>query len=298
MTKCRLFIDTINLTIYVPEVAQQQAENRLLEISAFPGNLTQCDARRSRYRLCFSLAASNGEEVRIAVGPRQPSNAFMRLDYSPDKIDDGGAELLSQTLSACLGPSWREYFRAGTVRRIDVTFNVPRVSLRDLWIIDHRSRAFKSALIRGAHKDIETIYCGYSTKGAQCTSQLIVYDKQAERRAANSPSALKTQLVRFEYRRSKCSYTLEHLYHSMRNPYDEFSIKRYTPIPDHLDNVQSRLLFDACRMQGKVNVLARLPANERMRWGAAIDAFPTATFFRRPLTIWHQLRERINELTP
>lgn len=244
----------------------------------------------------FALTTGNGAIVRLEVSPRKPSDAFMRLDYSPDKIDTEGTELLSQTLAACLGSGWREYFRASIVRRIDVSFDVPRISLHDLWIIDHRSRSFKSIQIRGAHEDIETIYCGYSTKAEQCTSQFIAYDKRAERRAANSPSELTTQLVRFEYRRTKCAYRLDHLYQSMRNPYDEFSIKRYAPILDHMDNTQSRLLFDACRMQGKQNVLGRLPASDRERIRIAIDAFPTAGFFRRPLTIWHQLRDRVSEL--
>lgn len=294
----RLFIDTLNLTIQIP-VQERQAVDAWLQESSRFGDwpLNQSNARAGAYGSRYSLTAPNGEIVKIEANPHNPSNAYLRLEYSPEKIGIEGATTLAATLAGCLGSNYREYFYQGTATRLDVTFDLRRIPLRDIWIIDRRT-GFKSALIRGKTLDIETIYCGYSTSQTKCYRQLCIYDKVKERQRAGRPSLTSTHWVRFEYRYSKGDYILAELYATLSNPYSHFSIKRYAPIPAHMDATQSRLLFDACRMHGEDNVLALTQETDRERIRLAIEAFPRARFFDRRLAIWLQLRERIHELLP
>lgn len=294
----RLFIDTLNLTIRVPVQERQAVDEWLRETSRFgEWPLNQPNARTVKYRSIYALNTPNGEIVKIEANPYKPTNAYMRLDYSPEKIGLEGAAMLAATLAGCLGQNYREYFYQGTATRLDATFDLRRIPLRDLWIIDGRAR-FKSALIRGKTLDIETIYCGYSTSKTKSWRQLYAYDKSKERQRAGRQISTSTHWVRFEYRHSKGAYLLGDLYATLNSPYRHFSIKRYAPIPAHMDATQSRLLFDACRMHGAANVLSLTPDTDQEHIRLAIEAFPRARFFDRRLAIWAQLRERIHELLP
>lgn len=298
MTLPRLFIDTLNLTVQIPVQERQAVEAWLQESSSFgEWPLNQSNARTGTYRARYALTTPNGEIVKIEVNPHKASNAYMRLEYSPEKIGIEGATTLAATLAGCLGLDYREYFYQGTATRLDATFDLRRIPLRDLWVIDGRA-GFKSALIRGKTLNIETIYCGYSTNQTKCYRQLCIYDKFKERQRAGRQSSSSTHWVRFEYRYSKGDYKLAELYATLTNPYVHFSIRRYAPIPDHMDAAQSRLLFDACRLHGKANVLALTPEADREHIRQAIEAFPRAPFFDRRPAIWLQLRERIHELLP
>jgi len=298
MSLPRLFIDTLNLTMQIPVQERQAVDAWLQESSRFgEWPLNQSNARTGTYGSRYDLTAPNGKIVKIEVNPRNPSNAYMRLDYSPEKIGIEGATTLAETLAGCLGPNYREYFYQGIATRLDATFDLRRIPLRDLWIIDSRT-GFKSALIRGKTLDIETIYCGYSTSQTKCYRQLCIYDKLKERQRAGRQSPTSTRWVRFEYRYSKGDYLLAEVYARLNSPYGHFSVRRYAPIPDHMDAKQSRLLFDACRLHGEANVLALTEQTDRERIRLAIKAFPRARFFDHRIAIWAQLRERIHELLP
>ncbi len=260
--------------------------------------IVQSSPRTGAYGSRYALTAPNGEIVKIEANPHKPSNAYMRLDYSPEKIGIEGTTTLAATLAGCLGPNYREYFYQGTATRLDATFDLRRIPLRDLWIIDGRTGYKKSALVRGKTLDIETIYCGYSTSKTKCYRQLCIYDKLQERRSAGRQSSTSTRWVRFEYRYSKGDYLLAEVYARLNSPYSHFSIKQYAPIPDHMNATQSRLLFDACRMHGAANVLSLTPATDREHIRLAIEAFPRARFFDRRIAIWAQLRDRILDLLP
>ena len=104
--------------------------------------------------------------------------------------------------------------------------------------------------------------------------------------------------MRFEYRCRKADYPLIDLYRRMKNPYDNFVVRRYSPLPDLMPDFQTRLLFDACRLRGKQGVLNSISEEEREEIETAIRAFPYSTIWLRRSAIWAQLRDRIDELLP
>ena len=288
----RLFIDTLELTIAIEEQRQQHVQERLEHASECLGSNLIEQPARGRYSFRYALSTPNGGVITIQSQPTWRRGNYLKLEYSPEKIGPEGAELLAEYLSAILGPTYREDFYQGYVSRIDVTFDTHRVSLDDFWISDSRAR-MKCALIRGKCSRIETIYLGY-----RATRQLYVYDKPQQIRDNGGHTRNAIPWVRFEYRCRKADYPLIDLYRRMKNPYDNFVVRRYAPLPDLMPDFQARLLFDACRLRGKQGLLNSISEEEREGVETAIRAFPYSTIFQRRSAIWAQLRDRIDELLP
>lgn len=288
----RLFIDTLELTIPVGEDRKQAVQERLDAANEhWPNDLTFHPVRSGSYAYQYRLAVPNGIVI-IKSAPRRPGANYLKLEYKPEQIGADGARTLAAYLRFVLGDTYREDFYRGNVNRLDATFDIHRVPIENFWVEDSRDR-MKSALIRGQFQRIETVYLGYKSR-----REFYVYDKKAEREGRGRAPSIRTPWVRFEYRYVKGDYPLGNLYRGMRNPYENFTIRRYVPIPDLMEDHYSRWLFDACRLRGSRQVLDALPEHLRNETEAAMRAFPFANCWRRRRTIWSQLRERIEELLP
>jgi hypothetical protein len=288
----RLFIDTLELTIPVEEHRQQLVQERLEYAGErWRANLIELQAR-GRYRFRYELSTPSDHTITIQSQPASRRGNYLKLAYSPEKIGPEGAEFLAEYLSAILGPTCREEFYQGYVSRIDVTFDIHRVSLDNFWIDDLRA-GMKCALIRGKSSRIETIYLGYGA-----SRQLYAYDKAQQMREVGGLTRISVPWVRFEYRCRKADYPLIDLYRRMKNPYNNFLVRRYAPLRHLMPDYQSRALFDACMLRGKMGVLNSVAEEDRGAVETAIKAFPYATIWTRRSAIWVQLRDRIDELLP
>lgn len=288
----RLFIDTLELTIAVGEQLQSYVQERLEDASeGWPDNLI-ITTSRGRYRYRYELTAPNGNHITIKAQPRIRRDNYLKLEYSPDKVGPEGAALLASYLEFILGSNYRDDFYQGRVNRLDATFDVRRVPIDEYWIEDKRTSK-ESAFIFGDSQQLETIYLGYKTD-----RQFYIYDKIAEIESRDESVSSSVPWVRFEYRCVNADYPLGDMYRRMKNPYDNFVIRRYAPLPDQMSELQSRLLFDACRLRGKNGLLNHIPEEEWEAVESAIKAFPYATIWKRRKAIWVQLRDRIDELLP
>jgi hypothetical protein len=287
----RLFIDWLDLTIAVEPERQSGVQERLSDASErWPDNLTNPPAR-GRYRYRYTLSAGNGHSITIKAQPTSSAANYLKLEYSPENIGAEGTELLASYLSFVLGPEFRDDFYRGQANRVDITFDVRRLALHDLWITDTRLPAKASAIIRGPDLQAETLYFGYKSY-----RQLIVYDKNAERgRPRNT-----IPWIRFEYRYGKGDYPLCDLLTGLKpkNPFHSFEVRRFARLPQPNSLLQSRLLFDACRLRGRESVIASVPESEREQLRQAISSFPPWKIWARRNTIWNTLRQRIAELLP
>lgn len=285
----RLFIDKLVLTIDVSEQRRALVQDQLSNASEpFYDNLTN-PAPRGRYRYRYELTVPNGEVITIQSQPASASHNYLKLEYSPERIGSDGAGLLATYLNFVLGPQFRQDFYQGHVDRIDITFDVHRLRLDDLWIQDLRNPGKTSAVIRGGDLQCETLYFGYGT-----TRQLIVYDKNTERGRPRSNTAW----LRFEYRYAKGDYQLYDLYSHLSNPFSSFIVRRFAPLALPATNLHSRLLFDTCRLSGASKVLDYAAPEEREALRAMIESFPYWRTWSRRTTLWSQLRSRISELIP
>jgi hypothetical protein len=287
-----LFIDKLSITIPIAEDEHQGILERLDTQVTWHGppetNRTQATGC---YRLKYRFAVPNGELISVFASPRRAAN-FLKLEYSPNNIDIVGRDALSDLLQTIIGNHYQVAFYAGAVNRLDVAFDIHRIPLSDLWVSDSQSK--KSAVIRGEDIRTETVYLPF-----RATRQLCVYDKRQQlldtdehvSTAQNSPA-----IVRFEYRYDKADYILNEFVNRVRgNPFERFTVRQYRLIPELGDSV-SRLLFDALRLQGEEQVLARIGAAEKEVYRRAIDGFPVPEFWRRRTSIWGQLNARINDL--
>lgn len=289
-----LFIDRLSLKIAVSDRDRDLVSSRLSDASEpFFGSLTD-ERPRAGYRRRFELRSPNGAAIAVLAEPTRASERFLKLEYAPARIGDAGRTLLRDYLQFVLGRGYRRAFFDGTVLRIDVTFDVRRIRLRDLWLTDRRPSTRVTAVLRGAGSEVETFYFPLNTRHRASTRQLVVYDKKAEQELPSS----RAEWLRVEYVIRKADYPLGDLYRRMRsNPYDNFIVRRYRPLPG-VPEWQSRSLFEACVLKGRANVLAAVPPGERERVEERIDSFERWRVWTARNQIWNQLRTRIVELLP
>ena len=288
----RLFIDTLELTIPVDEDQKQAVQDRLNDASEHWLDSLTSHSPQGRYAYRYKLEVPNGGTVTIKAGPARQAANYLKLEYKPDQVGANGASALAEYLSFVLGETYRDDFYLGNVNRIDITFDTHRVPIENYWVEDLRA-GMKSSLIRGTSQQLETVYLGYKSR-----REFYVYDKRAETEGRRNDVSLRAPWVRFEYRYVGGDYPLGDLYRRLKNPYDNFVIRRYSPLPNLMEGHMARWLFDACRLRGKAQILGVTPENFRDDVDRAIKAFPTSEIWQRRKAIWYQLEQRIGNLLP
>lgn len=288
----RLFIDTLELTIPVDDDQKEAVQDRLNDASEHWLDSLTSHPPQGRYAYRYKLEVPNGGIITIKAAPARQTANYLKLEYKPELIGADGASVLADYLFFVLGDTYSADFYRGSVNRIDITFDVRRVPIENYWIEDRRV-GMKSALIRGKSQNLETVYLGYKSR-----REFYAYDKKAEMEGRGRPVSSKISWVRFEYRYLSGDYPLGDLYRRLKNPYDNFVIRRYAPISHLKEDHLSRWLFDACRLRGVKHVLDAIPDGLRDEAGKAIKAFPLAEFWLRRRAVWHQLNARIDELLP
>lgn len=276
----RLFIDKLSLTIPIPTEGVQETEERLAALER-RSDAVRGFQERGRYRTRYALSLDSGELVNIWTGARNEGARGLKIEYSPERIGDTGREELTRILRAILRRGYRRLFYAGSVQRIDMTFDVRRVPITDLYFVDHRAGPPARAIIQSAGRSGETLYLGYNA-----TRQLIVYDKNAEQGRTEA----RTPWTRVEYRYTKGDYRLGELHDHLRNPYSQFTVRRYRALPGSSTEL-SRAIFDALRLRGTAAEVR--PGTSLARYAEQLPYWPTWT---RNRLIWAQLRTRIDEL--
>ena len=173
----------------------------------------------------FQFEATDKIKATLLLQPLNPRNNYFKLEYSPDKFGDTGRQLLGEYLQEILGDDYLEQLQQGRLTRLDVAFDIRRVSLKDFLIVDLRGG--KSSIIRGLRGgDVETYY--FPFKG---TNQLCVYDKLQEDIDTNGAAAtnrIRIPRIRFEYRYRRMSrYTLGDIVGRLENPFHNFQVKEF-----------------------------------------------------------------------
>lgn len=289
----KLFIDTLAITLPVSAERCRQVQQRLDNRDRWYDDLHACDHRKGVYEYRYLLHVAGGE-IDIFSSPQKEGRNFLKIEYSPNKIGIEGGEALASFLLYLIGDNFREAFYSATPSRLHIAFDIKRVLLSELWIEDGQEKP--SSIIRGPTERIETIYLGYNTK-----RQLCVYDKrkQLEDTGKIIPTTrTKPPIVRFEYRDEKPDYTLNGFRSGARgNVFNRFVVRTFLPHPE-TGYAQSRVIFDACRLHGKANVLAAAEGAERESVERVISNFPIAKFWQRRTSLWGQLKRCVDDLLP
>lgn len=285
-----LFIDWLELTIPIEAERIADVQQRLDDAERWCDGIS-AERGRGRYRYVYKIElpvqypdeAPERSRITIQSSPRTNAGSYLKLTYSPNNAGEAGRTLLTGFLQCVLGGDFRNLFYAGTVNRADISFDVHRIPIRDLWVRDVRDRPRKSAIVRGRDLQAETLYFGFKT-----SRQLIVYDKGAEQGRPRDA----IPWTRIEYRYAKGDYRLGELYTRLRgSPFDGFVIRRYVQLPAPIEPAISRAIFDALRLRGD-----RRGGEIDQDLSRYSDAFPYWRTWTRRNSIWIQLQGRIDEL--
>lgn len=281
-----LFIDRLAVTIPLSDYRQQDTRE------AASGSLHSWDEFiawerpfNGNYRVRLTFTAPNGETATIFLDPKNSAHNYFKLEYSPHNLESEGRSLLGEYLREILGEDYLTDIREGDLRRLDVAFDVRRIRLKDLLLIDREGR--KSCIYRGQDGEAETFY--FPEKGSR---QLCVYDKLREDESNNGvspPNRKRASWVRFEYRyKSLNNYTLDNI-RQKDNPFQDFDVRVFgmPEVPVRIAPGMLRMFFDACRTAGVEAVLAEIPNTATRDYLAlAYENFPVPDFWLRRTSIW------------
>jgi hypothetical protein len=293
-----LFIDKLAVTIPLDGSRGADVHHAVTE-SAYEWSefISLASLRNRSYIGQYKFTISDGRSATLLLQPRNPRNNYFKLEYSPNNFGEEGRALLGEYLRNILGDGYLDDIRGAKLTRLDVTFDVRRLPLKDLLIVDCKGR--KSSIIRGREGgDAETYYFPFDGK-----RQLCVYDKlqQIRDKQGLPPSGIgRAPWVRFEYRcRSLSRYTLDDVVGRMENPFNNFIVKQFSLTDIGISYENLRMFFDSCRLAGVDSTLSGIQDTAmRDSLALAYRTFPTPAFWQRRTSIWAGFRTAIQNALP
>lgn len=166
----RLFIDKLAITIPLEGARGADVRQTINDSFEWTDCISPANPRSRRYPDNFSFTTPDDHVASLFLRAGGGRNNHLRLEYSPNNFGESGRALLGDFLRNILGDDYLADVQGARLTRLDVAFDVRRIPLKDLMIIDLRSR--KSSIIRGKQGEAESYY--FPFKG---TNQLCVYDK-------------------------------------------------------------------------------------------------------------------------
>jgi hypothetical protein len=294
-----LFIDKLAITIPLETARSEGVHDAVIESHHHQWADYISPGRFSNrgYRGNYEFITPEGSKAFLFLQATNPRNNQFRLEYSPNNFGEAGRALLGGYLREILGETYLDDVLGARLTRLDVAFDVRRVRLKDLLIVDLRGG--KSSIIRGKEgRDAESYY--FPFKG---TNQLCVYDKLQEdidNHGSPPPDYRRAQWIRFEYRYRRLSrYTLGDVVGRLVNPFRNFEVKQFGDTRVRINTERLRMFFDGCRTAGVDSMLEEIPDIAiRNRLRTAYREFPVPTFWQRRTSIWAGLRGAIENSLP
>ena len=294
----RLFIDKLAITIPLEGTRGEEVHQAVVDSAERWCDFISLASFRNRsYLGQYRFTTPEGHSATLLLEPRNRRNNYFKLEYSPNNFGESGRALLGDYLREVLGDGYLADIQGAKLTRLDVAFDVRRIPLKDLMIIDLRSR--KSSIIRGKQGEAESYY--FPFKG---TNQLCVYDKLKEMADTGEPppsNRRPAEWIRFEYRyRRLKGYTLGDVVGRMENPFrDNFDVKQFGLTDASMNAERLRMFFDGCRLAGVDSVLEEMPEiATREMFRSEYRAFPVPLFWRRRTTIWGGFPAAIENALP
>lgn len=144
-----LFIDKLAINVPLGEQRGREVHDAVIESHhdhwadfISPGRFTI-----RGYRGNYEFVTPEGSKASLFLRPTNPSNNEFRFEYSPNNFGATGRALFGDYLREILGRRYLEDVRGANLTRLDLAFDVPRVRLKDLLVVDLRGR--KSAITTG-----------------------------------------------------------------------------------------------------------------------------------------------------
>lgn len=280
MTKrSSLFIDRLVLSIPVSASEQQLISDRIPTADSEWGGYLSPPRRRGAYRENFRLSLSDsisnqapwdseilestgntriasqlGAKAYISLNPWQDRVRYLRIEFSPYAAGAHGRRRMRAFLDVILGTHCDALLRQVIVTRLDVGFDVYRLSVKDILVARGavRGRQTNGArLFVGEDGELETVYTPLSG-----TRYLVIYDKTKElnkkrRRRAQEEGTdyvpLASARTRIEYRWHALNLPWAHVGQHLNNAFAQFTVRQFQRSASTGPAHEERLLFDASR---------------------------------------------------
>lgn len=211
--RSRVFIHKCSITIPIDRQFWNEATENLFEAIYTDPKLLICrfdqeDGRYCIYRFAWTLAIESSprpnEKCLIRAYPIKGTTAFMRLEWNPAEAGYNATREIIDALSRYV-PGFEAAWPNAMITRIDVTFDVVRLSIDEVYVLTKSSKT-KQTPFRENKGRLNGMYLGVP----KSVRRLALYDKRFEQlnegarfappRAAGRAPYCPPPRTRFEFR--------------------------------------------------------------------------------------------------
>lgn len=212
----------------------------------------------------------------------------LRLEFVPVDLGPDGIEELKIAVNTFLPDGWAFVLDHGVVSRLDVTVDIPHLSMNAFYFLPQQATATMQYKQKG---DLQSVYFG-SNQG----NQTVVYDRKAKRLQQNS-SWNGPQTVRVERRLKNTQKKLSQL-QDLQNPFAGMKLIENVQLPPASmppsKHYMWTLFLDSVKVRGLTDALALLPQEQRALYRKHLIANPKSVW--DPETIWGGWKSMLDEL--
>jgi hypothetical protein len=292
MVRKHLFIDRLSLTFPIPD-RKHNTVRANLETLCLDAELEKIEDRYSDllkgYRSAYRLMFDDDLFCAIQIQPHKRGHRFMRLEWNPNAAQRVCAEATLRILvllRRCLEIDPLETLARAKITRIDLSFNLRRVSLNSFFISTQLHKAVSGDYLQYHHTYARDGYLNARYIGkADSNKYLLMYDKRLHTECAlirknpqtteranglGRPDVRLPKITRFELRLRRVG-TLEKLM-DMRNPWAQYSVTQAINTGGVRNDHLWQFFILSCKQIGAQAALSMIEDfNERNRFRKALN---------------------------
>lgn len=146
--RSKAFIDRCSATLPIDRSEWNTVTDNLFGVANQGLHLTQLPGGNERgkfqlYHFCWKLTIGSSRESDtlcfIQAYPTMASTSFMRIDWNPAKAGTAGTRHITCLLDACV-PNFRSVWEESLITRVDITFDVRRLPLGEVYAFTQSSK--------------------------------------------------------------------------------------------------------------------------------------------------------------
>lgn len=264
------------------------------------------------YRNAYHIKFNQQESCTIQIRPHKKNNRFMRIEWNPNKAQQVRIDswrCIASVLSECIPSYSFDLITNATITRIDLSFDLRRISIESLLIFATLRKNFSAQYLQlhetfGKTGRLNALEIGRSD-GDQ---YLLIYDKNLERETrpiGGIPrSSIKSQYLptvhrikahrtRFELRLRSVGTWANLLL--LSNPFESYTVKSYINVGGVKNDHHWQFFIDTCKWRGTQATLSLIEnRRERTRYRDALQVLDPPTWWS-PVQIWAELPNAVRQ---
>lgn len=296
--RTHIFIDKVNITIPVPRADWDRCIENFLHLDHRDFNLRLLQNPRGyrHYNFHWSAMISGRGHKRVKcfvhAAPFKESNNFLKLEWNPAKAAPNAIIEIHQLIKRCI-PRFRRCWRRARITRADVTFDVLRLNIEEVFAFTGSARPEGDTFDQNPERRLN----GYRIGEGTSNNRLVIYDKLFHCTRGVNPNQSKfAERTRFEFRLRGLGPLAK--VQSFKNGLSKYSIISVNRAIDLREGRDWQRFISDCLYRGAQKALKQIDSNRRKEYRKILKSQCTPTWYDQKV-LWEEARDAILcSLTP